>query len=71
MLGDLADLDIHRYEHEPLLPRIWELRENLTAYDAAYVALAEALGAPLVTFDSRLAAAPGVAAAVQVLTARR
>jgi predicted nucleic acid-binding protein len=52
-------LSIRRFEHLPLLPRIWELRHNLTAYDAAYVALAEATGAPLITLDSRIANAPG------------
>jgi predicted nucleic acid-binding protein len=66
------DLMIHfpieRYTHEPLLPRIWELRDNLTAYDAAYAALAEALRAPLVTCDSRLANAPGVRATVELIT---
>ncbi|MGB5730269.1 MAG: type II toxin-antitoxin system VapC family toxin [Acidimicrobiia bacterium] len=50
---------IRRFEHLPLLPRIWELRHNLTAYDAAYVALAEATGAPLVTADRKLASTPG------------
>ena len=48
-LEDLADFSVRRYPHDVLLPRVWELRANLTAYDAAYVALAEALGAPLVT----------------------
>ena len=56
-LVDLADLDVARHPHEPLLPAIWRLRSNLTAYDAAYVALAEVLDAPLVTCDTRLAAA--------------
>jgi predicted nucleic acid-binding protein len=46
--------------------RVWDMRENLTAYDAAYVALAEALNAPLVTTDARLARAPGIRAAVEV-----
>jgi predicted nucleic acid-binding protein len=55
-----------RYPHAPLVPRIWELKENLTAYDAAYVALAEALDAPLVTMDERLARAPGIRAAVEL-----
>jgi predicted nucleic acid-binding protein len=55
-LHDLAELPLRRYSHEPLLTRIWELRENLTAYDAAYVALAEALDAALVTRDTALAA---------------
>ena len=66
-LADLADLRIDRYPHEPFLPRIWVLRENLTAYDAVYVALAEALDAPLVTLDARLGAAPGHFAAVDVV----
>lgn len=66
-LVDLADLPLSRYPHDPLLPRIWDLRRNLTAYDAAYVALAEALEAPLVTRDRRLAAAPGHAARVELV----
>ena len=66
-LADLADLRIHRHSHEPLLSRVWELRHNLTAYDAAYVALAEALGSPLLTRDTRLASAPGHSAVVEVV----
>ena len=66
-LADLADLPLLRYPHDLLLPRIWELRHNLTAYDAAYVALAEALGAPLLTRDRRLAAAPGHHAQVELV----
>ena len=66
-LDDLADLDAERYPHEPFLPRMFALRDNLTAYDAAYVALAEVLAAPLVTFDGRLAGAPGHRATVQLL----
>jgi predicted nucleic acid-binding protein len=54
-LEDLAEFPITRYPHDLLLPRIWQLRRNLTAYDAAYVALAEALAAPLVTRDAALA----------------
>jgi predicted nucleic acid-binding protein len=54
----LAVLDIERYDHVALLPRIWALRDKLTAYDAAYVALAEGLGARLLTTDARLAKAP-------------
>lgn len=54
-LEDLADLPLTRYPHGLLLPRIWELRRNVTAYDASYVALAEALAAPLVTRDAALA----------------
>lgn len=57
-LGDLADFPLTRYPHDFLLPRIWELRSNLSAYDAAYVALAEALGATLITRDSGLTKAP-------------
>ena len=67
-LDDLAGLDVARYAHEPFLPRVWELRANVTVYDAVYLALAEALDAPLLTFDQRLAAAPGHAAGVEVLT---
>jgi predicted nucleic acid-binding protein len=48
-LQDYADLRLKRYSHRILLPRIWELRDNLTAYDAAYLALAEVLDAPLIT----------------------
>jgi predicted nucleic acid-binding protein len=65
-LTDLADLPLNRYPHDLLLPRIWELRHNVTAYDAAYLALAEALGAPLATCDARLRSAPGHSAEVQV-----
>lgn len=56
-LTDLADLSVERYPNDPLLPRIWELRDNVTAYDATYLALSEALGAPLLTCDARLARA--------------
>jgi predicted nucleic acid-binding protein len=63
----LAAFPLDRYHHEPLLPRMWELRENLTAYDAAYVALAEGLRAPLLTCDVRLIRAPGMRAEIQVV----
>jgi len=58
---------ITHYPHDVLLQRVWELRDNLTAYDAVYVALAEALDAPLVTRDERLASAPGHGATVQII----
>lgn len=66
-LQDLADFPLQRYPHQLLLPRIWELRANVTAYDAAYVALAEALSAPLITRDAALAAAPGNNARVELV----
>src|ERR1039458_459010 len=56
-LADLAAFPLRRYPHDFLLPRVWDLRNNLTAYDAVYVALAEALDATLLTRDHRLAAA--------------
>ncbi len=62
----LSTIRITRYPHTALLPRVWELRENVTAYDAAYVALAETLGAPLLTRDERLSKAPGLRAKVEV-----
>jgi len=63
----MAEFPLTRYDHEPLLSRIWELRENLTAYDAAYVALAEGLDATLVTRDRKLAAVPVLRGAVELL----
>jgi predicted nucleic acid-binding protein len=65
-LADLADLPLHRYPHDFLLPRVWDLRNNLTAYDAVYVALAEALDAPLLTRDRCLAAAAGHHARIEL-----
>lgn len=59
-LASLARTQIGRSPHRPLLPRIWELRDNLSVYDASYVALAEGLRVVLVTADKRLAAAPGI-----------
>jgi predicted nucleic acid-binding protein len=67
-LLDLADLPLTRYPATRLLGRIWQLRDNLTAYDAAYVALAEALGTPLVTTDRRLARSTGHSALVETPT---
>jgi predicted nucleic acid-binding protein len=63
----LMQFPIRRYGHEPLIPRIWQLRENITAYDAAYVSLAEGLRATLLTRDVRLADAPGHAAKVELI----
>jgi len=65
-LMDLADFPLRRYPHGFLLPRVWELRDNLTACDAVYVALAEALDARLLTRDRRLAAAAGQHARIEV-----
>jgi predicted nucleic acid-binding protein len=65
-IEDLAALRMVRYGPVLLLKRIWQLRQNLSAYDASYVALAEELRAPLITRDRRLAAAPGHKAAVEV-----
>jgi predicted nucleic acid-binding protein len=64
---DLESLPIVRYPHGPLLQRAWDVRRNVTAYDAMYIALAEALDVPLWTRDNRLAAAPGHAAVVEVV----
>ncbi|HYN03757.1 MAG TPA: type II toxin-antitoxin system VapC family toxin [Vicinamibacteria bacterium] len=67
-LDDLRALDVQRHSHEPLLDRVWALRENLTAYDAVYVALAEALETTLLTCDGRLARAPGMARRVELVS---
>jgi predicted nucleic acid-binding protein len=66
-IEDLQDLPITRYAHEPLLDRIWQLRTNATVYDAAYLALAEALDAVLLTRDKALARIPGVKVVVEVV----
>lgn len=66
-LDDLAALPLQRVSHLPLLGRVWQLRDNLSAYDASYVALAEALDAVLLTADRRLAKAVGVLCEVDVL----
>jgi predicted nucleic acid-binding protein len=65
-IQDLVDLRMTRYPHYVLLPRIWQLRHNFSAYDAAYVALAEKIGARLVTRDGRLASASGHTAAIEL-----
>ncbi|HKF17902.1 MAG TPA: type II toxin-antitoxin system VapC family toxin [Candidatus Dormibacteraeota bacterium] len=65
-LGDFAAMLIDRQSTEPLIGRMWRLRHNLTAYDAAYVALAEALGVPLLTRDTRIATAPGLRCKVEL-----
>ena len=64
----LQELPVSRHPETLLLPRVWMLRHALTAYDAAYVALAEALGCTLVTFDGRLAGAPGLETEVVLLS---
>jgi len=66
-LDALQDFSLRRYQHDVLLPRVWELRHNLTAYDAVYVALAEALAATLLTRDRHLAAASGHRARVELV----
>ena len=69
-LRAFTELDLQRYPHDVLLARIWQLRDVATAYDAAYLALAEALAAPLLTLDARLARARGHRARVTVLAGR-
>ena len=66
-IEDLLMLPIARFPLAPLMIRAYELRANVTAYDASYIALAEGLACPLVTADTRLARAPGIRCAVQVL----
>jgi len=66
-LVELRSLDLERHSHEPLLARVWALRENLTAYDAVYIALAEALETNLLSCDRRLAQAPGVGRRVELV----
>jgi predicted nucleic acid-binding protein len=66
-LADLADFDLRRHSHVDLLGRAWELRDNLTAYDAMYVALAEAIASPLVTCDGPLGSTPGHTVRVDVV----
>jgi predicted nucleic acid-binding protein len=66
-IADLTDLDLHRHAHLDLLCRAWKLRDNISAYDAMYVALAEAIDAPIVTCDGPLAKAPGHRARIEVI----
>lgn len=68
-IADLRALDLQRHAHEPLLDRVWQLRQHVSAHDAVYVALAEALDAILVTCDGRLSRAPGIARRVELLKA--
>jgi predicted nucleic acid-binding protein len=69
VLQDLADLTMERVTHTTLLPRVWELRGNLTAYDACYVAVAELFHAPLLTYDAKMANASGARCAFEVFPA--
>ncbi len=66
-ISDLEILPLQRSPHRPLLGRIWELRHGVTPYDAAYIALAEALDTVLVTADTRLARAPGVRCEIEAI----
>jgi predicted nucleic acid-binding protein len=68
-LGDFAALEIERHPHGTLLDRAWELRDNVTFYDAMYVALAETLDTTLVTLDGRLRNAPGIRCGIEVIGA--
>lgn len=67
---DVAALALTRYPHQPLSTRVWELRHNLTAYDATFVALAESLDVPLVTCDTRLAGASSHRAEIELFGPR-
>lgn len=67
LIADLMVLPVDRWPMSPLLPRIWELRDNLTPYDAAYVALAELTATILVTGDERVTAAPGARCDIQII----
>ena len=66
-IDHLARLRALRWPHEPLLPRMWDLRHNFTAYDAAYIALAESLGATLLTCDGALARSHGINCEVELI----
>jgi predicted nucleic acid-binding protein len=65
-LDDLSNLAIERHEHQPLVSRVWQLRDSISAYDGVYVALAEALNAPLLTCDAKLAGTRGHRAAIEL-----
>lgn len=65
-LSDFADVRVHRYDCVGLLPKIWRIREDFTCYDAAYIALASALDAPLVTSDVKLSEASRLGVEIQV-----
>jgi predicted nucleic acid-binding protein len=66
-IADLTDLDLHRHAHVDLLPRAWKLRDNVSAYDAVYIALAEAIDAPVVTCDGPLSKTPGHHAWIEMI----
>ena len=66
-ISDLSDLDLHRHAHLDLLARAWKLRDHVSAYDAMYIALADAIEATIVTCDSPLAWAPGHHAWIEVI----
>jgi predicted nucleic acid-binding protein len=68
VVDDLEGLRVKRYPHDDLRRRIWSLRANISAYDATYIALAEALDAPLVTCDKKLASAPGHCASIELIS---
>ena len=70
-LQDLSDLDVERVAHTSLLPRVWDLRANYTAYDACYVALAEVFQAPLLTCDAKMASGSGARCMVEVFPKAR
>jgi len=67
-IADLTDLDLHRHAHLDLLGRAWKLRENISSYDAMYVALAEAIEATMVTCDGPLGKVPGHRARIEVIS---
>ena len=70
-LQDLSDLDVERVAHTSLLPRVWDLRGNYTAYDACYVALAELFQAPLLTCDAKMARGSGAQCVFEVFPTAR